>query len=123
MPISYYRARYYSPNIGRFISRDPLPDAELSQGANLYWYVQNNAVNVVDPSGLKMCCGDELAAAKKACSEAIIEAGFAAALAVLTCGSVAAGDLPAALVSSTLIHYAAFKAAEAYDECHQCDNQ
>lgn len=35
-----------------WLSRDPLWDAELSQGANLYWYVLNNAVNDVDPSGL-----------------------------------------------------------------------
>jgi hypothetical protein len=35
-----------------WLSRDPLQDAELSQGANLYWYVFNNAVNGVDPSGL-----------------------------------------------------------------------
>jgi RHS repeat-associated protein len=40
-----------------WLSRDPYVDAqgndaELTQGANLYWYVQNNAVNAVDPSGL-----------------------------------------------------------------------
>jgi len=51
----YYRARYYSPQIGRFISRDPLKYAELRQGPNLYWYVANNAVNKVDPSGLDCC--------------------------------------------------------------------
>jgi len=55
--ISYYRARYYSPNLGRFISRDPYIDkngagAELTQGPNLYWYVQDNAANQVDPMGL-----------------------------------------------------------------------
>jgi RHS repeat-associated protein len=49
--IYWYRARYYSPSIGRFISRDSLEDAELSQGPNLYWYVQDNAVNKMDPSG------------------------------------------------------------------------
>jgi hypothetical protein len=32
------------------ITRDPLPNAELSQGSNLYWYVANNAVNN-DPTG------------------------------------------------------------------------
>ena len=35
-----------------WLSRDPLRGAEQSQGANLYWYVQNNSVNGVDPSGL-----------------------------------------------------------------------
>jgi hypothetical protein len=37
---------------GNWLSRDPLPAAELSQGANLYWYVSNNAVNKVDLEGL-----------------------------------------------------------------------
>jgi len=49
--IPYYRARYYSPNIGRFISRDPLTNAERSQGPNLYWYVGDNSTNKLDPLG------------------------------------------------------------------------
>ena len=48
----YYRARYYSPILGRFISRDPLSGAEFSQGSNLYAYVANNGVNYFDPWGL-----------------------------------------------------------------------
>ena len=68
--IYYYRARYYSPSIGRFLSRDPLKNAALRQGPNLYWYVRNNAVNKVDPMGLACCCPNEdqacVAAAKAA---------------------------------------------------------
>lgn len=65
MPIYYYRARYFAPAIGRFLSRDtlgsplmmgdvtePSRSAELTQGPNLYWYVQDNPANKVDPSGL-----------------------------------------------------------------------
>jgi RHS repeat-associated protein len=48
----YYRARYYSPILGRFISRDPLSGAEFSQGTNLYAYCRNNGVNGVDPTGM-----------------------------------------------------------------------
>jgi len=51
----YYRARYYDPQIGRFLSEDPIG---LSAGdANLYSYVLNNPVNLVDPNGkLALVC-------------------------------------------------------------------
>ncbi|MEB3232910.1 MAG: Calx-beta domain-containing protein, partial [Leptolyngbyaceae bacterium] len=46
----YYRARYYDPELGRFISQDPI---EFSgQDPNLYGYVSNNPTNATDPSGL-----------------------------------------------------------------------
>lgn len=45
-----YRA--YDPSLGRWLSRDPLEEAEVEQGPNLYAYVRNNPVNLVDPSGL-----------------------------------------------------------------------
>jgi RHS repeat-associated protein len=46
----YYRARYYSPSMGRFINRDPATDDNLK---NLYAYVDNNPINFNDPFGLK----------------------------------------------------------------------
>ena len=46
----YYRARYYDPMEGRFVSKDPIGFA--AGDVNLYGYVQNNPVNWVDPSGL-----------------------------------------------------------------------
>jgi len=48
----FYRARYYNPTLGRFISRDPLSGAEFSQGTNLYAYCGNNFLNAIDPTGL-----------------------------------------------------------------------
>jgi hypothetical protein len=45
----YYRARYYDPQIGRFISEDP---SDFGGGVNFYDYVGNNAVNLIDPTGL-----------------------------------------------------------------------
>jgi RHS repeat-associated protein len=44
--------RAYSPKLGRWLSRDPLENAELTQGPNLYSYVHNNPVNRIDPLGL-----------------------------------------------------------------------
>jgi RHS repeat-associated protein len=46
----YYRARYYDPKIGRFISEDPIG---FEAGINFYAYVSNNPVNWVDPFGLQ----------------------------------------------------------------------
>ena len=46
----YYRARYYDPQIGRFICEDP---KGLKAGDyNLYRYVFNSVINVNDPLGL-----------------------------------------------------------------------
>ncbi len=45
-----YRA--YDPTIARWLSRDPLENAEMSQGPNLYAYVDNSPINNLDPLGL-----------------------------------------------------------------------
>ncbi len=45
----YYRARYYDPAVGRFVSEDPIG---FSGGSNFYRYARNNPVRRKDPSGL-----------------------------------------------------------------------
>jgi RHS repeat-associated protein len=45
----------YAPSTGRWLSRDPLPNAEKSQGPNLYEYVHNDPIDMTDPLGLKTC--------------------------------------------------------------------
>ncbi|MDR3150772.1 MAG: RHS repeat-associated core domain-containing protein [Candidatus Peribacteria bacterium] len=50
MGLYYFNARYYSPELGRFISRDPIG---IADDVNLYVYVGNNPLKWVDPSGLK----------------------------------------------------------------------
>ena len=45
---SYYRARYYDPNVGRFGSIDPIG---YIGGPNLYGYGWNNPIRRTDPRG------------------------------------------------------------------------
>jgi RHS repeat-associated protein len=46
----YLRARYYDPQTGRFLGRDP------AQAGHPYVYADNNPVNAIDPNGLR-CWG------------------------------------------------------------------
>ena len=46
----YYRARFYDPEIGRFISKDPI--GFDGGDVNLYSYVGQNGITRTDPSGL-----------------------------------------------------------------------
>ncbi len=46
----YYRARYYSPTMGRFISEDPMGFGGGQN--NFYAYVGNNPLSFADPYGL-----------------------------------------------------------------------
>ncbi len=49
----YYGARYYDPEIGGFISRDPLTGGFSStQNLNRYTYCMNNPASRVDPTGM-----------------------------------------------------------------------
>ena len=51
----YYGARYYNPNLSRFVSRDPLQDRTMEmisrQEMNGYAYTKNNPINSIDENG------------------------------------------------------------------------
>ena len=46
----FYRARYYDPTIGRFLSEDPIGGEDGKQ--NFYTYASNDPVDRFDPTGL-----------------------------------------------------------------------
>jgi RHS repeat-associated protein len=46
----FYRARYFDPSAGRFLSEDPI---RFFQGPSFYRYVDNNLLNLTDSTGLQ----------------------------------------------------------------------
>jgi len=52
----YYGLRYYTPNLGRFVNRDPIQE---TGGLNLYGFCANNPVSRWDVLGLQQVCVSE----------------------------------------------------------------
>lgn len=49
---TYLRARYYSPGVGRFLTRDTWAgDANVPMSYNAWLYTYANPINLMDPSG------------------------------------------------------------------------
>jgi RHS repeat-associated protein len=51
--LDYFGFRFYDPEVGRFITQDPIKD-----GANWFAYCYDNPINFVDPDGLRVVLGD-----------------------------------------------------------------
>lgn len=62
----YYKARMYSPTLGRFMQTDPIG---YDDQINLYAYVANDPVNGVDPTGTEGIVDDAVAWGKMVVSD------------------------------------------------------
>jgi len=87
----YYNARYYDPELGRFIQADTVvPNEADPQTLNRYTYCDNNPLNNIDPSGnLAFLAGLAIAVA--------VGAAAGAGIAAATGGNVLMGALGGAL--------------------------
>lgn len=91
------RARYYDPDLGRFISEDPIGFA--GGDPNLYGYVNNNPLNGTDPLGLSEASeSGVLKLPSQIAREAICEAGAEVASVYIS----AAVSVPSVSVSAAV---------------------
>jgi RHS repeat-associated protein len=99
LALTHYRV--YDPELGRWLSRDPLRNAERREGPNLYVYVGNEPINHIDPRGLnsantglaRMCTANPVA-----CREVLRAMGKVGAGAGVGGGAAAAGAAGGAAV-------------------------
>jgi len=70
--LSYFNARWYDPQLGRFVSADSLvPNPSRPQGFNRYSYVLNSPLKYRDPSGHRTCTAQQAATGDETCNQNI----------------------------------------------------
>ena len=90
----YMQQRYYDPEVGQFLSVDPV-GVDVATGANFnrYWYANNNPHNLVDPDGRAAACA--IPGIMQVCMAAVAKAaallGGATATKITTGAAVATG--------------------------------
>ncbi|MFA6281950.1 MAG: RHS repeat-associated core domain-containing protein, partial [Candidatus Omnitrophota bacterium] len=85
----FYGARYYDPEIGRFITADTIVQSPLNpQTLNRYTYCNNNPINYIDPTGHWFWF---------AVAAVFIGAASGAAISAITGGDIGAGAICGAI--------------------------
>jgi len=87
----YMRARYYDPQLGRFMSEDPIG---LAGGINLYAYVANDPANSSDPFGLEGCAAGY---------QLVIEIDLDAGTMTFSCESATGGEYTLATLGAVTV--------------------
>jgi RHS repeat-associated protein len=112
----YYRSRYYSPALSRFLSEDP---AGQSTGPNPYLYANDDPVNLTDPSGMSPTLidtpgtGASPLSGRKIGSAAIVLPVIAAAVVVIAAAAPEEAAAAAAIAADTALTDAAATTADA----------
>jgi RHS repeat-associated protein len=72
--LSSFGYRFYSPAIGKWITKDPI---EEEGGINLYAYVLNNPINRIDPLGTISKCSSAIISAVWTCGLTVVGCSLA----------------------------------------------
>ncbi len=101
----YYRARYYDPSAGRFVSEDPIG---FNAGPNFFAYVLGSPIQYRDPSGLELMPAGVpymqpvTSGAAGALLRGVAEGAMAAGAIVVTAGIATFAGVPMALTTATV---------------------
>jgi len=57
--LNYMQQRYYDPQLGRFLSNDPVTASSVGGNFNRYWYANGNPYAFIDPDGRDACPDDD----------------------------------------------------------------